>query len=259
MAAHATEINHYMTSEIDSYKPTRVKVGWGLDLEHSSVVFQSPKSLLKYREKSLSNRAIQACPAVNELERDFFVIECPFDIRLRCSNDENSYNLHMVEMGTRLDEDLIKEYLVLMDPKTWRKKDTPVIQLKIPYFFIADEPCYLSQLPPFMSKNSFSWPGTLVSGRFPTDLWPRVLNWAFEWTDLENDLILKRGEHLCYLNFETSHAISKIDLVPIEKTPELIKYRNEISATPKFVSNTFSLFQTALERRPKKLLKELVK
>jgi hypothetical protein len=41
----------------------------------------------------------------------------------------------------------------------------------------------------------------------------------------------------------------------LEYTSELQEYRKGISATPKFMSNTFSLFETAYQRRPKKLLK----
>ena len=40
----------------------------------------------------------------------------------------------------------------------------------------------------------------------------------------------------------------------IENTKELQEYRSGIASTPKFMSNTFSLFETALKRRPKKLL-----
>ncbi len=242
--------------DIDSYKPKNVMVGWGLDLENSSIIFPAPKPISKYRNKAISNRSVQACPAVNQLEKDYFVIECPFNLRLRCIKNQTSYDLHVVQEGTRLDDDLIKAFVVLMNPATWREKNTPVIQIKIPYFFLADEPCFLTQTPPFMCDQSRLWPGIVVSGTFPTDLWPRIINWAFEWTDLKNDLILKRGQPLCYISFDTSHTLSKIDLVPLEVTPELIQYRKSISATPKFMSNTFSLFETALERRPKKLLKK---
>jgi len=54
----------------------------------------------------------------------------------------------------------------------------------------------------------------------------------------------------------TESLRTNIQLVQIENTPELKEYRSGISSTPKFMSNTFSLFETALKRRPKKLVVE---
>jgi hypothetical protein len=33
--------------DIDSYKPKNVMVGWGLDLENSSIIFPAPKPISK--------------------------------------------------------------------------------------------------------------------------------------------------------------------------------------------------------------------
>ena len=59
---------------------------------------------------------------------------------------------------------------------------------------------------------------------------------------------------MCYLYFESQNLRSKINMFEIEQTKELIEYRNGISSTPKYMSNIFSLFETAEKRRPKKLL-----
>ena len=96
----------------------------------------------------------------------------------------------------------------------------------------------------------------MIGGRLPIHIWPRILNFAFEWHDLDNDLILRRGQDLCYLYFGTESLRTNIQLVEIENTPELKEYRSGISSTPKFMSNTFSLFETALKRRPRKLVVE---
>jgi len=236
------------------YAPKKVDVGWFLEQNHGKFVFYEPTPLFKERQKPLSNRAVQACPAINELERDYFVIKNPFDIRLRCSKNKDTYDLHVVEEGTRIDDDLISEFVFLMQPEFWRKKSIPVIQIKVPYFFLTDVPCYMTMLAPYMSQSSVKWPGLMIGGRMPINIWPRILNFAFEWCDFEQDLILRRGQDLCYLYFETENLRSKAKLMEIENTKELQEYRSGIASTPKFMSNTFSLFETALKRRPKKLL-----
>ena len=99
--------------------------------------------MFRSREKALSQRAVQACPTINELERDYYVIKNPFDIRLRCEKRGDEYSLHIVDDGTRIDEDLIAQYVHLMQPHLWRTSTHPVVQIKVPYFFLSDEPCYI--------------------------------------------------------------------------------------------------------------------
>lgn len=236
------------------YEPAKVDVGWCIDEPLGAFVFPKPEPLFKKRSTALSNRAVQACPAVNELERDLYVVTNPFDLRLRCIKRQDCFDLHVVEDGTRIDDDLIPKFVVLMHPKLWRASSFPTIQIKIPYFFLCDEPCYMTQTPPYMSNTFRKWPGVLISGRFPINIWPRILNWAFEWTDLSQDLILRRGDPLCYFYFETGHLRTKVNMCEIENTPELREYRQGISGVPKYMSNTFSLFETALERRPRNLM-----
>jgi hypothetical protein len=240
--------------QLSVYKSKKFDVGWFIEEPQGKFVFFEPKPLFKSREKPLSNRAVQACPAINELERDYFVIKAPFDIRLRCSRNGESYDLHVVEEGTRIDNDLIPRFVFLMQPQFWRNKNIPVIQIKVPYFFLSDKPCYMTMLAPYMSQNLVKWPGLMIGGRMPISIWPRILNFAFEWHDFDQDLIIRRGQDLCYLYFETEDLRSSPQLMEIENTKELAEYRAGISATPKFMSNTFSLFETALARRPKKLL-----
>ena len=236
------------------YNPKEVEVGWFIEENQAKFVFPEPQSLFKSRNKALSNRAVQACPAVNEYERDLFVINNPFDIRLRCIKKGDTYDLHIVEQGTRIDDDLIPRFVFLMQPHIWRSPNKPVIQIKMPYFFLSDEPVYMTQLSPYMNETVLKWPGILIGGRFPINIWPRIMNWAFEWCDLSKDLILRRGDALCYLYFESQNLRSKIKIFEIEETEELVEYRKGISATPKYMSNIFSLFGTAEKRRPKKLL-----
>jgi len=234
-----------------------VEVGWVVDPAFAHFVFDAPQALKSERDKPLSNRAVQACPAVNELERRLFVITCPFNIELEVERESGAFSLYVVDEGTRLDEDLIGKYVMLMKPDLWREADRPVLQISIPYVFLCDEECYMTQCPPYLESKHYKWPGTLISGRFPIRDWPRVLNWAFEWEDVSKPLKLRRGQPLCYVYFETTKPSHPIKLVAAENTPELEKFRKGISGVPKFTSNTFKLMDVARLRRPKKLLKRM--
>ena len=200
--------------------------------------------------------AVQSCPAVNQFESRYFEVTCPFDLRLRCEQNKDQFEIYSVPEGTRLDEDLIKQNLSLMPKNTWREESKPVIQIECPYAFITDDEVFLTQLPPFLSFNYSYWPGTLISGRFNIQDWPRTLSWAFEWHDLSKDLILKRNKPWFYVFFESNNANDVFKLIEAEYTEELRNYKKSMHHTPRYVSNTFSLFKTAKERRPKKLLVE---
>ena len=234
--------------------PEPVIIGWCLDQQIAGAVFEDPAPLISSRKPALSNRSVQACPAVNELEKDLFVIQVPFNLRLRCTMEGGRTDLHVVQKGTRLDRDLITEFVTLNEPDIWRSKNRPVLQIKVPYIFVCDTPCLMTQTPPYMHNSILNWPGNLISGRFPIHLWPRVLNFAFEWDNLEEDLILKRGDPLCYLNFTADAFNCSFKLVEITQTSEFIEFKKQIVATPKFVSNTPSLLNIAERRRPSKLV-----
>ena len=78
--------------------------------------------------------------------------------------------------------------------------------------------------------------------------------WALEWHDLSKDLILKRGEPLFYVRFETEDPSTQIRLIEAEKTAELESYMRQMLDVSNYVNQTFQLFKVAKERRPEKLL-----
>jgi hypothetical protein len=94
----------------------------------------------------------------------------------------------------------------------------------------------------------------MVGGRLPIHIWPRVMMWAFEWYDQSQDLIIQRGEPWFYVRFETEDPSRPVRLVEAEMTPQLREYLNGIRTVTNYVNQTYSLFATARERRPKTLL-----
>jgi hypothetical protein len=230
-------------------------VGYLITAPKASLIYEKPVSLRSRRVKALSQRAVQACPAVNDFERKTFEIPVPYNIRLRCTKNEKEFMSEAISPGTRLDEDLIRDHVFLMEPDFWRDPNIPVLQMKCPYLFICDEEAYLTQSPPFLDYKRDRWPGLVVTGRFQFDVWPRVLSWAFEWYDLSKDLILRKGEPWFYVMFEGSKPSESIELLEAIDTPDLQKYRASLEDVVKFVSNPFSLKDRARERRPEKLLR----
>ena len=68
------------------------------------------------------------------------------------------------------------------------------------------------------------------------------------------NLILRRGEPWFYVRFETEDPSRPVRLIEAEMTPQLKEYVGGLNAVTNYVNRTFSLFSTARERRPKRLL-----
>ncbi len=239
--------------------PTPVKIGYVITADRASLIYAEPKVLRKQRSQALSVRAVQACPAVNDFEKRCLVVEMPYNLKLRCIKNNDEFSLQAISPGTRIDEDILRDHVTLMEPNFWRDPSKPVIQIKAPYLTVADEPAFMTQTGPFLDYKGNRWPGTVVVGRFRFDYWPRTLSWAFEWSDITKDLVLKKGEPWFYLLFEHADPDREIEFVKAEDTRELKEYRDTLADVVKFVSNPFSLKDRAVERRPKILLKEAVR
>jgi hypothetical protein len=123
-----------------------------------------------------------------------------------------------------------------------------------PYRFIADEPVWLNQHPPYHHYRDPPWPGLLIGGRFPIDVWPRALMWAFEWWDPSKEISIRRGDPWFNVRFETVDPSRSVRLVEAQMTSELKDYCRNLDGVTNYIGQTFSLFAEARARRPEKLL-----
>ena len=233
-----------------------VRVGWLLNEERGGVIYEAPSRVRSAEASRRHAKSASRCPAVVGLESRYFEVKCPFDLHLAFARDKDGKpglrNLLGAKSPVRANK--LATLLHVASESEWRYPDRPTIQINLPYVFAADEPVYLSQVAPFMHYRAEPWPGTIFGGRFPIDVWPRPLMWAFEWHDTEKDLKLARGEPLFYCQFETIPQERPVQLVEAERTPELAAYMEHISGAVNFVNQSFSLFRTAEERRPRTLV-----
>lgn len=233
-----------------------VKVGWLLDGKRGAVVYEAPARLRSAKTDRRHAKSAARCPAILNLESRYVEVPCPFDLHLGFTRTDQGRPVlrNLAGPASPLRANKLSGLIHLVNEAEWRYPDRPTVQMSLPYLFVADEPVYLSQLPPFMHYRSEPWPGTLFGGRFPIDVWPRPLMWAFEWHDTQKPLQLSRGEPLFYCQFETVPADRPFQLVEAERTPELDAYLEHISGAVNFVNQTFSLFRTARQRRPQTLV-----
>lgn len=233
-----------------------VTVGWCLNEAKGGVIYAPPE---RVRSADLDRRHAKGaarCPAVVNLESRHFLLRCPFDIHVGFARDDKGKGTlrNLAGPAASIRASKLGEKLHLTSEVEWRHPGVPTVQLSLPYLFVADEPVYLSQVAPFMHHRPDPMPGTIFGGRFPIDVWPRPLMWAFEWHEPEKPLKLARGDPLFYVLFETAPADRPVAVVEAEMTDDLRDYMEHISGAVNYVSQTFSLFEAAARRRPPQLV-----
>ncbi|MEM9736910.1 MAG: hypothetical protein AAF908_09945 [Pseudomonadota bacterium] len=233
-----------------------VRVGWLLTEDKGGVIYGAPERVRSAEMNKRHAKSASRCPAVINLESRYFQVSCPFDLHLRFARDDQGKAglRNMLGQASPVRAKKLNELLHVTNEAEWRYPDRPTIQLTLPYLFLADEPVYMSQVAPFLHYRAEPWPGTLFGGRFPINLWPRPLMWAFEWHDPSKDLILSRGEPLFYCLFETSPQERPVQMVEAARTEALQEYLDHVSGAVNYVNQTFSLFKEAEARRPASLI-----
>lgn len=233
------------------------QVGWFLSETKGGVIYDPPERVRGAERKKTHAKSASRCPAVINLESRHFLIRCPFDLNLEFVRDDKGQaqlrNLNGQMSSIRANK--LRDKVHLTAEHEWRHAGVPTLQVQTPYVFVSDEPVYMAQVPPFMHYLREPWPGTLFGGRFPINVWPRPLMWAFEWHDTSKPLVIRRGDPWFYATFETMPADRGIVVEEAERTPELLEYMELISGAVNFVNQTFSLFEAAEARRPETLVK----
>lgn len=85
------------------------------------------------------------------MESRYFMVRCPYDLHLGFGRDKDGKAVLVNRAGTSstIRGNKIAQVLTLTSEAEWRYADRPTIQLVLPYYFIADEPIYLTQLGAF--------------------------------------------------------------------------------------------------------------
>jgi hypothetical protein len=225
-------------------------VGWALLDFPASVIWGDPEPI-----GNLMN-GLQTSNTYDNLDGRYCLFRCPVDLHLRYFIDKNGNpNLQNVDGDkSSVRQQMLSQLVQLASKNEWRHPDRPIIQVITPYICLADTPVYINQMPAYMHHSKTELPGLLIDGRFPIDVWPRQLMWAFEWYDTKKEINLKRGDPWFYAKFETEDPSQEVNLVECELTPEVKKYIQSLHGVTNYVKQTFSLFAQARKRRPKKIL-----
>lgn len=236
-----------------------VQVGWFLTTQKGGIIYDAPTRVRSADMNKKHAKSASRCPAVINLESRYFAVKCPFDINIGFARDKDGKPVlrNLAGETSAIRANKLGQKLHITSEAEWRYPNVPSIQLELPYVFIADEPVYMSQVAPFMHYAKDPLPGTIFGGRFPINVWPRPLMWAFEWHDVTKPIKISRGDPLFYATFETLPQDRSVVVSEVEVTKDLTDYMDLISGAVNYVNQTFSLFEAAEARRPETLVKPI--
>ncbi|VVT01451.1 hypothetical protein [Erythrobacter sp. EC-HK427] len=239
-------------------KSRTVTVGWTVRWPgNGDAIWAPPQAFSRSDPKAASAKSIQACPAAIDFDRRHFVVPCPVDLTLKFERNAQG-QIQLVDAAgeqSGMRPQGRANLFIVQPPNEWRDPNRPIVQFTAPYIFVADSPAYVVQTPPYLHYSPVPRPGLQMGGRFPIHIWPRPLAWAFEWYDLSQPLVLKRGEPWFYVAFETENPSARVRLVEQEMTAELDSYVTSITDVTNYVNKSYGLFAEAQRRRPEKLVK----
>ncbi|MEM6488852.1 MAG: hypothetical protein AAF677_11400 [Pseudomonadota bacterium] len=231
-----------------------VDIGYCQSDWEAGFAFLPPRTVHAGRSRPLGPRAVQNCPAVNGLERQLIEVLSPIQVRLRLLVQGGQLSMSVDPKGTFAKPDALAKFLWLEPQARWRDKAKPILRLRLPFFFVTDEPCMALMLPPFFDAGMRRWPGTPVAGRWPVTVWPASVDWALEWEDPRSELVIRQGDPLAYVMFEFDDLNKRPNLVEAELTDALAEYRQGIDGVHHITDEIDALWQAAAGRRPQRLM-----
>lgn len=237
---------------ISKMSSSRVIIGWALFEDSSAVLFYPPEPLSSLYPPKTSG--ISTCPAVQHYERRVFHVRSPYTFRIRAIFDNKRWYFYPIYPFTEMPESSLFDRIQFQPRSSWRDPSKPVLQMLLPYVFVSDEDVFLNQIeaPCFKSR---SW--SLISGRFNIYEWQRPINWAISWVDTSMDIIVRRGDVLFSLMFESNHPGSNVLLHKIPYEGDLKKLVDETKGVSTQTRGTFGLFSIQRRKRTPILSTEL--
>ena len=176
--------------------------------ELEEVFFFEPESVIDYLSTSRKKNEILKCPAFLDYYKNTYLIKAPIDITLNISNS-------MINCLQGLPAD----YLNMIVTNRFKEGDLHFTSsLAWFYTFYSKESVMIEVIPPTWHKNSFQNNINLITATFDISKWVRPLEFAFEVIDDTKPLVIKRGDPLYYIRFNT---LDKVKLIKQEPTKEL--------------------------------------
>ncbi|MEM6487242.1 MAG: hypothetical protein AAF677_03055, partial [Pseudomonadota bacterium] len=231
-----------------------VPLGWKCDTPQMALAF-IPPAPLDALEVPAGHPSLPSPTGEDGLGRRLLVVRAAFNVRIKLVRQPGlPPRFQRVAEPRSISQQAFDLLVTPILPEAQRDPKLPACQMSLNLVMVSDEPCRLQLMPPFLSPALRRWPGTLVSGRFPLENWPRPLNAILEWQDPSRDWILRRGDPLAYLMPQYDDPALVPELVEVAQSKPLIRHIMRLNMVTEVARNVGPMFEEARRRRPKRLV-----
>lgn len=226
-----------------------ITLGWFTNSETAwnELLYQIPEPLNIHKCDAQYSR----CPATAHYSKNTFVFRAGFDLELRY--DAPTKKIKYVDGS--LDPHFVKEMVVQFHPDEWRNHKTPIFQVQVENGIVADEPVWMEVSPAF-GPGVRPIPGFMIPGTFDIYSWQRMFSYGIEWTNTDQNFVMRRGDPLMHLRFRSKDPADNFKLKEI-KMDDQLKHDVEKCQGVKFALKNYSWRLMPLNRkiRPRRYIK----
>ncbi len=192
--------------------PRHIKLG-NFAHETLGIITEPPENFYTHIKSNRERSDYLKCYAFIDYFKNAYIIKAPLDLKMKLNRRDNWLSVEGVDqeyydafIGNRAGDS--------------SPNDPPMLSVYPKYVFYSDVSVEITSLPlPLIDgiKNT-----RLVPGRFNISKWVRPIDWTFEIEDPEKEIIVKRGDPLFMVVFDTPKN-KKVVLNRVPCDNELLK------------------------------------
>jgi hypothetical protein len=144
-----------------------------------------------------------------------FLIRSPFDMTLTVNTTNQGNKVLLIE---NQDQDWVNKYLI---NRLSENQTHTMYGLMFQYLFYSKKSLVMESKPASLTHTDFLKNNLFIPGEYDISKWIRPVECVFEITDDTKTAVIKRGEPLYYIRFQTDKKINLIRSQPGDKLFEI--------------------------------------
>ncbi len=185
------------------------EVGWILNTHQAGFIWDAPRKITRPTGKAHHAKALNYCPRRQRPRRAAVRGAVPHRPQYRLPLQGRAA-ADRQPLGRRIDH---SRQASRADVRRRRaqgmaRPNRPIIQVMTPYIFLADEPVWITQLPPYYYYPQVPWPGVLIGGVSPSTSGRAGWYGPSSGSTSASPITISRGEPWFYVSFETMDPLA---------------------------------------------------
>ncbi len=211
------------------------------------VIFFEPEPVIDYLSTSRKGTKILKCPAFLDYYKNTYLIKAPIDLTFKISGSH-------IDCQNLYPQDYLKK---IFSNRHQPENLYSTVSLAWYYMFYSNKSVMIEVIPPVWHKNKLQNNINIIGATFDISKWYRPLEFAFEIIDDTQLIVIKRGDPLYYVKFNT---LDKIKLDRQESTKKIEELIIMCTQLKNYIPNNsmrknYSLMHKLIDKfKPKKCL-----